>query len=749
MRERRSRNKLTENNYNPFDFFKFDDASPPPSVESTVTAFNRKDSETPKQRQFEPSSESSLEESKLTSYQDEAKREAGDEIPQTRGLEDSDFEKVDPNCGTNPYRDIPELSAAPLLTSPVAPRRPRRNKPVLLGSIEEKESIIRKIRETYLPQLRDKKQTGDGKQRLFAEIWEQLCKQNLATFYITEPCSLEALELFTIAEKIVDSKPEAEKEDKRNGLIWQTLMPTVVNNQDATLVEDLPLEREKLILSDAFTDAKNSNRNNERHLLTVTEMETFYDPESSRPGLSNLHVRPIRPLEEAEKAQVAHKAVALYATVYPAPWMSEQTYDRLVFLLNMTLSKGSAPDRGDASVMEEHKSEEEKGSEDFLVRFKAGLTENKNFSRFFKDYSAKHGKQIESSYDPGIGDSTPEETLKLSACFAYFLAYFEKLPEKERQAFSTITDTSGLSLLSSLRAFHTGECMSGATRNMLEVILMFSSEASSNKFKYNLRFEYGKARHQNDQDLGRLNALVIKSENKIVSPESDSESLSASVSVISEETKVKASFAPSRKAIFLLNLLAMVLFGGAMAILLFSTFIPILPASIPLYSKILVASLFGLGGLMPVRFLPWKEKSRFLGLLFFGATAELIVIGLMLFPPSAILLAVPEFGLLITSFTFETAVVLGTIFFGPAALNILPVTWNEWSSKPVLFGKQDLITQDTDCKNVQQLEGSSRSNNWDRPAKQLFSFQPPRETNKGEEGIGKTTTSDIDPKLGL
>lgn len=179
--------------------------------------------------------------------------------------------------------------------------------------------------------------------------------------------------------------------------------------------------------------------------------------------------------------------------------------------------------------------------------------------------------------------------------------------------------------------------------------------------------------------------------------------------------------------IFLFSI-AMLFFAGAMTMLLFSTFIPLFPVTFFLSAKIIGAALFSLVGVIGVQLLPWGDGQKFKGLLFFGAIATLTVVGLMLFPPAAILVAAPEFASLIVSFTWETAGILATIFLGPVVLNAPFFLWNLRFSERGLTQEQRLNVVDVNLPTEGSLGGATPNTLSVVPPSIVLSGSAPHET---------------------
>ena len=347
-----------------------------------------------------------------------------------------------------------------------------------------------KIVESYKAQLLDNNIDAERKRLIFADLSEQLRKGGFSTFYINYPGTRLAQILYRIATKITKGTPPTA------GDIWKTLIPTLQNTTQITL-DELPGydSRVSLILTD------------DNHLVTVAELAATKQG-NSRVGLSNPYkTAKERALTLAEKEQLKLKNEKLWQQYYgDKPWMSQQTYERIVFVLNITVSKKYHPD-GITDVLEP-----EGTRETFLIRFENGLTANSDFRKCFEHYLNNHGDNIAADYNrEPSSEYNAEQNLKLSFCFAYLINYIDTLPAEEQKAFHLIgLNENSKNFQSLISNFHSGGCASIVSDSMSDIIVALTIPENKSKLKYQLRRNYKKS-EESEESAGSLRHFVITS----------------------------------------------------------------------------------------------------------------------------------------------------------------------------------------------------------------------------------------------
>ncbi|CAN5450163.1 hypothetical protein BH10PSE19_BH10PSE19_22540 [soil metagenome] len=318
----------------------------------------------------------------------------------------------------------------------------------------------------YKPLLSNTESSVEEKRRIFARLWDEL-RRHSPTFYIDSPGAELAAELYKIAAEIT-------KDNNSAGDVWKTLMPTLHNTTQITL-DELPGYdgRNSLILTD------------DNHLVTIQELEATISP--SRVALLNPYkTAKFGSLTRTETDQLQLKDNQLWQRYYnTAPWMSQLTYEKIVFVLNIAVSSTSHPD-GIKEVVDDGVRAGIR--ETFLMRFENGLT-NYDFRQSFQHYLNNYGDNIAADYEFAGADYSAEQNLKLSFCFAYLINYLDSLPKAEQEAFNLI-NLNGLSFKSLITSFHAGGCASIVSQDMARIVVALTSPENKGKLKNQLRREY-------------------------------------------------------------------------------------------------------------------------------------------------------------------------------------------------------------------------------------------------------------------
>lgn len=321
-------------------------------------------------------------------------------------------------------------------------------------------------------------ESADKKRQILSDLWGVLQKEN-PTFYIALPGTNQAKQLYEIAQECAKHK---EGKPPTNGDIWQTLMPTLQHTETACRDEFPEYElRDSLIITD-----------NCRHLLSIPEMCQFYKQDPSLDTLPNFyHLGSLKgALSESERRQVFDKNPALWSLHYerPKPWMSQQTYEKLVFITNIITSNESEIDSN------------------FESRFAEGLRENRDFATFYAGIEVIT-QGVEN--DPSKIDA--REELKLTCCFEYFFAYLKTLPQEEGSAFKLIKFGNNVNIYGRLMTIYTyGVCMSGLAILIADFVRTITSQQNNHLLKHNVLNEAPWQRNKGaNQSLVRASEPII------------------------------------------------------------------------------------------------------------------------------------------------------------------------------------------------------------------------------------------------
>lgn len=325
--------------------------------------------------------------------------------------------------------------------------------------------------ESTLPWVNDKikalESTKDYEKKRYMFIWIlSVVEIYTKTFYIDYPGTKQAERLYQIASEFAtqlnDGNPVT------NGDIWKILMPQL-NNTETACRFPLPGydERQSLILT-----------SNGTHLLSIPEMSQTCDSDPSLDGLPNLHGD--CGLTVSEQSQVREKDYDLWCKYYNRgePWLSQQTFEKLVFMLNMALSSKDDIDGN------------------FEFKFEGSLLEDTNFKKFYQQNFQKTALSL--------GGYNGKE-VKLTCCYKYFEFYLKTLPKSEQSAFKLV-QLKNRNLYETVISINTGStCMTMAAYNVSDFAFALTSEKNREKWKYDL---INKRHIWNHDIIGTLQHLV-------------------------------------------------------------------------------------------------------------------------------------------------------------------------------------------------------------------------------------------------
>lgn len=336
--------------------------------------------------------------------------------------------------------------------------------------LQSKKEIAKKIATKCIGDLKIKTDAVEKRQML-TDAWTQLCAAGCETFYIDHPLSSEALTLYEYAKEVSDSKI---KGNYPNGAMYKALMPTIKDYRNATW-DDLA-KPNKLIISDGYN---------------LIEPATEIIAERKSNGEQH-YVHPYdatRPFSKKEMEQLKVKNPDLYQKIEASSqqgWLSPKTLLKLIYVLNVTLSKGVNPDQG------------LDGSPSMLERFRAALLKNPDLAAY--DYESFREKAKLESPD------SVEDDFALGYMFIYFRRYLDTLPEIERQAFFQI-EHRGFTLIGEVSQVHLDQCLTTASEHLAS----FVYEASTSERGMAENFKYHALNSWNNWKLGSCSQFVKSS----------------------------------------------------------------------------------------------------------------------------------------------------------------------------------------------------------------------------------------------
>jgi len=280
-----------------------------------------------------------------------------------------------------------------------------------------------------------------------------------ATFYIDFPGTELAAKLYQIASECTQGK---EGQSVTHGDIWKTLIPTLQNTETACR---FPLPgydgRQNLILTANGT-----------HLLSIQEMSDTCDADPSLHSLPNLHKPNVdspnleyETLTSSEQKQIFEKAPDLWHKYYNLgePWLSQQTFEKLLLIVNIALSIADEIDGK------------------FSSRFAEGLSEDADFKKFYQDNFEKTVLSI--------GKMSDRNALQLTCCFKYFEFYLKKLSSSEQAAFKLIQLRNRNLYENLIEIDKNGRCMSDNAHSVASFVIALANDDNKKKWKNNLTDE--------------------------------------------------------------------------------------------------------------------------------------------------------------------------------------------------------------------------------------------------------------------
>lgn len=277
-----------------------------------------------------------------------------------------------------------------------------------------------------------------------------------ATFYIDYPGTKQAEKLYQIASECAQVNNGT---PVTNGDIWKILMPSLLNTETACR---FPLpgydDRQSLIITSNLT-----------HLLSIPEMSKTCGSDLTLDSLPNLHND--CGLTFSEQTQVSKKDYDLWCKYYNRgePWLSQLTFEKLVFIVNISLSSKDVIDGN------------------FESKFENGLLEDTDFKRFYQENFEKTVSSIKGIHD--------RNDLKLTACYKYFESYFKTLPQSEQAAFKLI-QLKNRNLYETLISINAkNQCMTMTAYYVSDFVFALTSDKNREKWKYDLINERQRFNH--------------------------------------------------------------------------------------------------------------------------------------------------------------------------------------------------------------------------------------------------------------